>query len=123
MTTLQAEHMLLIDVDDARPSHDSRVYVPTRHPQALTARCHLSRAHEAPMYLTAADGRYRRADPVLSGCSGRVRRRAVVPLGYGRVLPTHTTGLGPRERSWELTGDVTGSRKILMATVAISVSG
>ena len=50
---------------------------------------------------------------MLSGCSGRVRRRAVVPLGYGRVLPTHTTGLGPRERSWELTGDIAGPLQTL----------
>ena len=53
---------------------------------------------------------------MLSGCSGRVRRRAVVPLGYGRVLPIHTTGLGPRERSWELTGDIAGDRRPLVTS-------
>ena len=112
--------MFIIGVDDARPSHGSRVYIPSQHPQALTVRGDLSRAHEAPMYLTAADGSIQEANPVLSGYSGRARRRAVVPLGYGRVLTTRTAGLGPRERSVELTGDVTGSRRILVMTVMTS---
>ena len=74
----------------------------------------LSRAHEAPMYLTAADGSIQEANPVLSSYSGRARRRAVVPLGYGRVLTTHTADPGPRERSVELTGVVRDAREILI---------
>ena len=37
-TILQAVWMLRIDVDDARPSHDSCVYIPNQHPQALMVR-------------------------------------------------------------------------------------
>ena len=113
---LQAEQMLLIVVDDARPSHGSCVYVPSQHPQALTVRGDLSRAHEAPMYLTAADGSIQETDPVLSGCSGPARRRAVAPLGYGRVQPTQPAGSGPRERSGKLTGDVRDVREILLVS-------
>ena len=108
--------MLSIGIDDARPSHGSRVYVPSQHHQALTVRGDLSRAHEAPMYLTAADGSIQEANPVLSGYSGRARRRAVVPLGYGRVLTTRTAGPGPRERSVELTGVVRDAREILIGS-------
>ena len=107
------EQMMCIDVDALRPATSSRSDIHTQHPQAVEARGDLSRAHEAPMLPLRLTPLPEGPQSVLSGCSGRVRRRAVGTRGYRLALPVPPTGLGARERSPERLGVGQDARKIL----------
>ena len=86
--------------------------IPKRSWRAVTAREHTKLRCTSPRLTGHTGGTV----PVLSGCSGAARRRAVVQLGYRRVLTTRTAGPGPRERSVELTAVVRDARDILVGS-------